>query len=228
MGPRPNRQATARWSIKREIDLIAVIALLLSLVAIASQAIAWIRGPQVRLVTPDRIALYRDQAPGKAPIVRVAASISYANFSSQSQGALVTSEAVELRIGHLVSRQEWNAFGTIVRTGDAIEVRFTGLALPVPLPGQASLSHLTLFTPLRRRCGRNDPECNPEGDYISPDQFIAAASTNPVATATFRIRLADGTILETACEVPLGPEKKAAVASLQTGVFYGVCYPREG
>ncbi len=228
MRRRPNRSVADRWSIRREIDLISVVAVLLSVVAIASQVIAWVRGPQVRLVTPDRIALYSDLAPGNIPIVRVAASISYANFSSQSQGALVTNEAVELRIGHLASKQEWNAFGTIEGTGESTAVRSTGPALPVPLPGQASLSHFTLFAPLRRSCAGNDPKCRREGDYISPDQFIAAASTNQVATATFQIRLADGTSLQTTCEVALGPEKRVALEGLQTGVFYNVCYPREG
>lgn len=193
--------------------------------ALSAQLVAWARGPEVQLIPIERVALYADVAGDQARVVRIAAPISYANVASQSFGALVLKETAYLSVGRLHSEQQWNAFGTIAKKGDAIAVQSAEMALPVPLAGQASASHLTLFAPLRKRCENTDHNCNPTANYISPEELARALATTRDIRFVFKITLSDGSELTTSCGVTVGSANEPYLASLGDKVFYGVCYP---
>jgi hypothetical protein len=230
MGKSPAKKAAPApgpWTIRRDVDPIAVVALLLSSIAVGSQLVAWLQGPSVKLIPPERVVLYRQTSPDGTAIVRIGAPVSYANVASQSYGALILKETATVSVGSLKSEQEWNAFGTIDGSGGVISVRYTDIALPVALPGQTSVSHITLFTPLRKRCAASERACKPTENYVSPEQFAAAVAKADRIRFTFKVKLSDGPELSSSCEVLMGPVNKPQLANLASQVFYGICYPIE-
>jgi hypothetical protein len=225
MARQSNKRAPREWTISREINPLGVAAFLLSVMALSAQLIAWARGPDVRLFPVERVALYSDVTGDQAAVVRIAAQISYANVASQAFGTLVLKETAYLNAGPLSSEQQWNAFGTITKKADGIAVQSTEMALPVPLAGQVSKSHLTLFAPLRKRCDNGDRHCNPTANYISPEELAGALARTGEIRLAFTVTLSDGTELRTSCSVTVGPANRPYLMSLRDHVFFGVCYP---
>jgi hypothetical protein len=215
------------WKLKQEIEPIALAALLLSLLAVAAQLVAYMRGPDIRMLPPATVALYVDQAPEGMPIVRVAAPISYANLAQPPFGALVTSERMKFAVGSLESEQQWNAFGSIGLVGGNQTVTSTAPALPQALPAQSFVSHFTLFTPIRRDC--TGPGCNPTADYVSPDQLLAAGATADRIRFEYSIETIDGDTVTASCDLKLHVLAKQRLAVLRKSALYARCHlPDEG
>jgi hypothetical protein len=196
-------------------------ALALSILAFSAQVVAWARGPSITLLPPERVALYGDVAPDQTIIVRIAAPMSYANLAQQQFGALVVAERAVVTVGNLKSEQIWNAFGEMHREKDALRIGFTAQALPQALPGQAFVSHLTLFTPARRNC--TSPGCNPNLDYVSPSRFQAAAAKSDRILFDFSVATIDGKNLSQSCEVTVDDLARRTLAKLTSSAFYALC-----
>jgi hypothetical protein len=204
-----------------KLDPVAVAALVLSLIAAAGQFVDWARGPSIRLIAPDRIALYSDVAPDGSIFVRVAAHMSYANVAQAPYGDLVLRERVQLRAGTLTSKQQWNAFGTIVREG----IKMTEPAGPQPLPGQSAVSHFTLFAPTTIACQAGSVGCNPTQEYLQPEALTKQLASVDKLQFRFEIELIDGNRISASCRVPLSTQARQQLSSVRTSYAYLLCYP---
>lgn len=231
---RPARRAGAateqdpgkrRISVDWRFDAVALAALILSLFAALAQLLAWASGPSVKLITPDRVALYLDMAPDKSSMfVRVGADMSYANVAQAPYGTLVTAERVILSIGKAQSHQRWNAFGTIDRDG----LKQTGTSAPQALPGQSAVTHFTLFTPVPVDCPEGASACSPMSDYLTAQQFANRLRSARQLHFEFQIELIGGKLLSTTCYVPLkkaAAEQLTELLQLRTPYFYATCRP---
>jgi hypothetical protein len=201
-----------RWKLPEldwKLDPVAIAALFLSLGAVGAGLAAWLRGPAIRLIPPERVALYGDTSPSGGVIVRIAAPMSYANIAQAPYGSLVVNEQATLSVGNIRSKQEWNAFGEIKRGS----VQSTGVVVPQSLPGQSAVSHVTLFTPL------------PGPDYISPEKLFHGAAFVPDLRFQFQIAMIDGSKLMKSCSVPLNELSRTRLAKVGTEMFFAVCRP---
>lgn len=203
-----------------KLDPVALAALVLSLLAAGAQFWARLKGPDVHLITPDRVILYSDVAPDGSIIVRIAAPMSYANVAQQAYGDVVLVERSQLTVGQRVSHQRWNAFGMINRDG----VEQTGTAGPQPLAGQSAVTHLTLFTPVPEECSANSRTCNTMSDYLTLADFANQLRSADRLDFRFQIDLIDGAKPETSCYVPLSSLARQKLTQLQTTPFYAMCH----
>jgi hypothetical protein len=211
----------ARPKFDWKLDPLALAALVLSLIAAIAQLVSWVQGPSVRLIPPDRVALYTQIAPDGSVAIRIAAYMSYANVAQASYGDVVRLERATLKIGELESTQRWNAFGEL--KDDAISR--TADAAPQPLPGQSAVTHLTLFTPVPLVCPERSEACDYMKDYISPEELKKALLRASRLQFQFEIERFNGNKLATSCQVPLTPLAREKLDHIVTTLFYATCYP---
>lgn len=207
-----------------KLDPIAVSAFLLSLFAALAQLFAWWNGSSIRLITPDRVALYTVEAPDGSTVVRIAAPMAYANVAQGPYGDLVTVERASLSVGNVETRQRWNAFGTI--SADGIEQ--TGPATPQSLPGQSAVSHFTLFTPVPVDCVNYSKDCNPTEDYLTLQRFTDQIRSASKLQFRFGVDLIGGGTRVTTCQVPLSGLVRKELAELGKTFTYAMCRSRAG
>jgi hypothetical protein len=212
--------------MKAELDLkldpIAIAALVLSLIAAGASLIAWWRGPSVRLISPDRVALYSDVAPSGSTFVRIAAPMSYANVAQEPYGDVVLVERAALTVGGLETHQRWNAFGEIGTN----KVQSTGTATPQSLPGQSASTHFTLFTAVPRDCPEGSTVCDPMAEYLSLKKFSESVGTARELRFKFQIDLINAKPQVTECVVPLTKLVRQKLAELERVPFYAMCRQR--
>lgn len=201
-----------------KLDPVAVAALVLSVVAAVGQFVAWVHGPSVRLIVPDRVALYSDTLPDGTVMVRIAAPMSYANVAQAAFGDLVLKERVKLSAG-IVTQQRWNSFGEIKRGA----ITATAPSAVQPLPGQSAVAHFTLFTPVPVECPQNATNCNPKQDYVTPEELNQQLGKIDRLRFTFEIELIEGGTLSKSCDVPLTKLVKDEVEKLRGSMVYAVC-----
>jgi hypothetical protein len=209
-------------------DPVALTALILSLFAAGAQAAAWLRGPSVKLIVPDRVALFLDRTPDASatPFVRLAGELSYANVAQAPYGTLVVAERATLWVGSAESPQRWNAFGTIDRSG----VKETALSSVQPLPGQSAVTHFTLFTPVPVDCPDGATKCNPISEYLTVSAMAEQLSRANDLHVAFEIELIGGKRLEASCEVPLknaARQQLTALLEQRAPYFYAMCRPAD-
>jgi hypothetical protein len=209
-------------------DPVALTALILSLFAAVAQAAAWFRGPSVKLITPDRVALFLDRTPDASatPFVRLAAEMSYANVAQAPYGTLVVAERATLQVGRAQSLQRWNAFGSIDRAG----VNQNALSSAQSLPGQSAVTHFTLFTPVPIECPDGATKCDPMSEYLMAPVMAQQLSRAKELHIAFEIELIGGKRLEDSCEVPLknaAREQLTALLEQRTPYFYAMCRPAD-
>jgi hypothetical protein len=196
---------------------VALAALFLSLGAVVAQVWAFWRGPQIRLLPPERVALFAQVAPDSTIAVRIGAQMSYANVAQESYGDLVRAEKAELVVGKVRSIQRWNSFGEIGTP--------TGGAAPQPLPGQSAVTHFTMFTPVPRECGDDAAGCEPMKDYISPTELTDQLRTATQLRFKFQIERFDGQSVSTSCYVPVSDLAKKKLFNIVSATFYATCHP---
>ncbi len=89
------------FSLSREINVIALIALFLSLSSLGWQAWTLYRGPQVELRIGDRLNLLFESNPTRPGVLflKVNARLSYVNRGAVGRDAIVTNEILHIFFG---------------------------------------------------------------------------------------------------------------------------------
>jgi hypothetical protein len=208
---------TSKIKLDWKLDPVALAALFLALAATTAQIADRFRGPSIKFITPDRVAIYSDSANGST-FVRVAASMSYANVAQAPYGDLVLKERVRLDVGNLSSNQQWNAFGTITRNGP----QMTDTAAPQSLPGQSAESHFTLFTPAASCEGQ--PNCDPKQQFVDPKALVKAFEQSGELRLRFEIELIDGETIRRSCHVPYRESTRQEISRLPISYAYLYCF----
>lgn len=203
-----------------KFDPVALAALFLSLIAAGAQLWDWWHGPQIRLIPPDRVALYSQVAPDGSVAIRIAANMSYANVAQAQYGDLVLIERAKLKVDQIESWQRWNAFGEIRESA----ITRTQDAAPQPLPGQSAVTHFTLFTPVPRVCPNGSSACDPMRDYISPEEMMLQVRTADRIEFRFEIDLFNGHTLTTSCYVPLSALVRQKLGNIMRTPLYATCH----
>lgn len=211
----------SRVEVEWKLDPVAIVALILSLGAAISAVWFWALGSSVRLIPPDRVAIYSDEGADGTPFIRIAAHMSYANVAQAPYGDLVLRERVQLRVGKLVLPQQWNAFGSIDRQG----INMMEPAGPQPLPGQSAISHFTLFAPPTVPCRSGNQQCDPKENYIRPESFVDQLAHEDDLLFKFEIELIDGDRVTASCHASLSPLSRRLLANVRSSYVYLLCYP---
>jgi hypothetical protein len=135
------------------INVLALIAFLLSVGSLATQAVQIIRGAQVRMYLGERINLvrYKHPAQPEKPFLVVNARIDYVNEGAVGRDAIISNEYVTIHFGDSIPYEyRWLHFENIIpdKSG-APEFEIKDPAHSELIPGAGSVTHQTSFIGFR-------------------------------------------------------------------------------
>src|SRR5690349_9557945 len=216
MGRRPvTRPTSRRWRVKRDVDVIALAALVISVSVGGWQFYLWTRGPQVRVFPPPSIALYEQLDVSGKPMVRFAARTSYVNRAQEAYGTVIVDESATLELGDLRETERWNGYGSITSAADgSYQVQWSNeLAQPEVLPGDSAVSKFVLFATSTdpKFCGR--VPCDKTTNELRPQELVARDRPGLPLRLTITLTDADGRNHTASCsrilDAPAVAEMKA-------------------
>lgn len=97
--------------LKREIDLLALVAFLLALPSSILSVSGLLSRPKILIFPPRQILLYANPQGDSAALLRTAAQVSLVNDGDSHHRALVTGVSLELRVGDETVHQVWQSYG---------------------------------------------------------------------------------------------------------------------
>lgn len=141
------------------------------MIAVANQAVDFIRGADISLVRPQQVLIFFDRYPDGNSYVIVAAQMSYVNVGAPNYAGVVEREFVELLWKGSIYRQFARSYERIDRAGDALDFHRISDAQPVTVPGASTISHPTVFGPQPAECAGN-AGCEPDANFLTHDAFL--------------------------------------------------------
>jgi hypothetical protein len=155
--------------ISRKLDVIALVALVLSVTSIGVQMRAFLKGEDVKLLPPDQVFIWKDNTNPDGPRARIGATLIYVNTAEKGYPAVVRRELAYVNIGGKELEQAWDEF-----------VKFDGYTppkgepvLPFALDGGDAKSHQTTFIAWPKDCPPTAAsQCNILENHIFWNQFV--------------------------------------------------------
>lgn len=169
-------------NIKKETDVLALAAFLLSLVVVVSQIFLFgyffARGPDVKLFMPDQVLIKAGHLNKKGKLyVRIGAPMAYINSGGTGYNAVISREIVTLFLDTgQVFQQKWQSFQTFDIDEDGsklIALEPKRSANPFSVNAGSSVSHDTYFIPFRIQHNESCRKCNEWENYVNWDDFIS-------------------------------------------------------
>jgi len=151
----PVRRFPRRFVIKREIDILAAAAFILSATAVTWQIFNYLKGPEITLFPTDTITIISSKKANNALAdeptwANFVGTMSYVNEASPDYPATVLRETLWINVGGCIFHQVWNQFVRVALQGENGETPIpVDDARPFPVTGSSSPSHETLFGPQR-------------------------------------------------------------------------------
>ena len=165
--------------VKREIDVISLSALLLSIAAIVWQAVTFFTGAQLQLVAHDQIVILRSDVAkfegADGPFMHIIARMGYVNKASAGYSTVVQRERLVISIGQRSFEHQWYKFVTADTGSLPTELVVTKKTdtLPFVVAAQGSESHATLFQPWPKTCPAGQKDCKQDEAYLKWSEFLA-------------------------------------------------------
>jgi hypothetical protein len=168
-------------TIDRKVNILALIALAISVATLIWQVKSYLAGPEVALFAPDQIVIASSKVAGfpsreGGPYAHILGRMSYVNAGAAGYNATVRRESAIVSIpGSAPFEQRWYRFVTADATGtegDELKVEKLSDAGPFPLAAGSSTTHLTFFQPWPHRCVGKDAICDPRQNYITWAKFV--------------------------------------------------------
>jgi hypothetical protein len=164
--------AGGRFLLSRKIDLVAIVALLLSIGAIFIPVLNWLKGADLRLLPPDQVFLWQVTYPGNPPEALFGTTLIYVNKGDKGYGAIVRREALHVTIAGKDFELGWDKFADF-KDSKPID-KGAKQAMPFPVDGRASETHETSFVAWPRLCAAPaQGPCDVLGNHVKWDDFIS-------------------------------------------------------
>jgi hypothetical protein len=134
--------------ISREVNVLALIAFILSTSSLALQGWQYWRGAQVTMTVGERVNLVRRTNPARpeVPFLVVNARLNYLNSGAVGRDALIGDERLQVRLGDDSFEYRWLHFELIVPDRQGLpEAKVLDGAHTFIAPGAGAASHQTTF-----------------------------------------------------------------------------------
>lgn len=203
--------------IERKTDILAFAAFLIALGSVLFQISAYVRGPSVRLFTPEQILISAHKFPNDKTYVRFGARMAYVNTGQVGYNATIRREVLRYTLGDQTYIQTWQRF--IASDFDEeghLELKDQGVAVPFPVNASSSLSHETHFTPVVVHCPGGPPNCE-WANFLEWVLFLR--KLRDLKEMTFHLigEIYGEEPVEVACKIDVNP---AMVAQLERAQWY--------
>ena len=136
--------------IENKTDILAAAAFLMSIIGLVSQVAMFLRGPNVKLYTPEQVLITEQLHPDGIVYARIAAVMIYRNSGSPGYHDTLKREFVTFKLGDQKYRLVWDEFidSTFDREDpNKLVINRRGEALPVQVNAGIVVSHETYFAP---------------------------------------------------------------------------------
>jgi len=203
----PNAKPTLRLfglSLDLKVNVLALIAFLLSIGSLALQGVQILRGAKVVMSTGERVNFVRRTHPAQpeTPYLLVNARLDYVNTGAVGRDAIVSSERLVIQFGDLVPYEyRWLHFELFVpdESGGPKPVTEDG-AHSFPVPGGGAETHQTSFVAFRDADVRT---AGAKAAAVIWVDFLRLVETERPMTLRFFAVDRRGNEYETACTVDL-------------------------
>jgi hypothetical protein len=136
-------------AVKREANVLSLVAFLMSMASLSLQGWDYLRGPVVSMTAGERVNLFRldDPSAMSPPFLAINARMNYVNTGAMGRDAIIESERVRFALdGGLWIEYRWLHFEMLVPTvGGGFERKVKDGAHAFVAPGAGAASHQTTF-----------------------------------------------------------------------------------
>lgn len=203
----PDSKPTLRLfglSLDLKVNVIALIAFVLSTGSIVLQGVQILRGPQVVMSNGERVNFVRRTHPAQpeTPYLVINARLDYVNTGAVGRDAIVSSERLEIQFGDLAPYEyRWLHFELFVPDeSGGPKVLTEDVAHSFLVPGGGAETHQTTFVAFRDASVRNaDAKAAP----VLWVDFLRLIETERPITLKFFAVDRRGNAYETVCTVVL-------------------------
>lgn len=136
--------------IERKTDVLAATAFLLSVMGMAYQVAAFMRGPHVVVFPTTQLLIlpYSYSEFDTNECVRFAADFAYVNTGQAGYNAIITSEKIKYILGTNSYEQQWQSFESFTSTNDGKLISTSSTIVQFQaVNGGGSVNHETYFAP---------------------------------------------------------------------------------
>lgn len=145
--------------ISRKIELLALVALFLALIAFISQLKGCIEGPQVKLFPPDQVFIIEDGPySDNKTRVRFGANMVYLNNAQKGFNGIVQHEYLRFFIGNKKYEHNWERFVEFEGPPGKLQIKNPKNVRPFSVDAGNTTSHQTYFIAWPKRCTDKDPQ----------------------------------------------------------------------
>lgn len=176
-------EAESLWNflglqVARKTEFIALAAFALSITTLFWQIVNSTVGAVVKMFPTDQVVITAVDKlgrnyPGQANLLALIARMAYVNQGDTGHNAVIRREYMHFSLGNRHIEHRWYEFGSSdVQDGRLIFVRDSD-AHPIPINAGSAISHETLFAAWEIDCGQTPQECDPAGNFVKWDDFLA-------------------------------------------------------
>lgn len=159
--------------VEPRTDIVALAAFLLALGSIVTQIVFFIEGPEVVLFPPNQVIMIKREYPeGEDYLALIAAPMAYVNTGRIGHNGVIRRERVRFQLGGSPYEQVWHSFVSTDAEADEFKEERTGEAKPLPVNASSAESHETAFVPYPVRCLPEQPDCDPNANFLPWREFL--------------------------------------------------------
>lgn len=196
--------------VGRKTEIIALVAFVLSVSGVLWQVFNFARGAVVLLFPSDQVVLTSVNKlgrnyPGQDNNLAMIANMAYSNEGDVGHNAIIRREFITFSVAGHDFEHRWYEFGSSDQKDGKLEFDRKGEARPFPVNAGSAESHETLFTAWEIECGEADKSCNPRGNFVKWDEFLAAVTANGRIAITTKATVYPSKLVTASCEINLRP-----------------------
>jgi hypothetical protein len=211
--------------LSRKVDLLALAAFLLSVATISIQLSAWLKGPNLKLLPPDQVFIWKQMAySDKIPRALFGATLIYVNKGEKGYAAIIRRETVNVAMSGKAFEQGWDKFTTFA----AAKPTDGKPAIPFSVDGGATETHQTMFVPWPRHCPQPADGCDVQENHIKWADFIdelhrLVKAGQKEFEFKFTTEMIDSKPITTSCKIAI--DEPTVMAIDQSQFYYApTCY----
>lgn len=172
-----------RLEIDRKTNLISLIAFLLSIASVASQAYFFFQGPRISLQPPDMVVFYKgEQGVDGRSYLKISSRMTFVNSGQPGFNDAISKEYAVVDLAGKMYLLFWKDFVSTDAVEKKLVVQKKEDAAPVVVTAGSAVTHETSFTPTYTPLKNDKPGAN----------FLEFAEFEKMAIATAEIRVTLG------------------------------------
>ncbi|MGQ7846377.1 hypothetical protein ACUNV4_17995 [Granulosicoccus sp. 3-233] len=175
------------WTLKREIDVLSIPSLILSLIAVGGVFFAFFSEPRTEYIDNKWLIIAKHEFDSGEVVVKAAKSNGYLNTNRGNKSDALIWENMDVEVGGCTIILEWKETG--VWSGDERNFEFEDVNGEANLPREVKsgevLAHDTHYHPLNVVAKENSSKhCDESVSSLEWTKFFKLVSENRVISAT--------------------------------------------